>query len=50
MNGVNTTVKDVKEVMGTLEERLERLSATANAIESKLQVYLPYTTPSHLGK
>jgi hypothetical protein len=38
MNGVNTTVKDVKEVMTTLEEKLELLSATANNIESKLQV------------
>lgn len=37
MNGVNTTVKDVKEVMGTMEEKLEFLSATANNIQSKLQ-------------
>jgi hypothetical protein len=44
MNGVNTTVKDVKEVMGTLEERLQILSTTANTIESKLQV--PVSTTS----
>jgi hypothetical protein len=40
MNGVNTTVKDVKEVMGTLEEKLQLLTSTANTIESKLQVLI----------
>ena len=40
MTGVNTTVKDVKEVMGTLEEKLDLLSTTTNFIQSKLQVRL----------
>jgi hypothetical protein len=38
VSGVNTTVKDMKEVIGTLEEKLELLSATTNNIDSKLQV------------